>query len=492
MSEQTWTNGFSVSIRLKIMLLIVAIVVVIQGTLSVVVLLYQRDAVRSSFDADLEQRLDEVALELEGAPGDWSQSRLEQVARREAGLMYFEGVEIAIYARDNTLRLASFGELDDVVLAAFEQLAATATQSARMISRSITSESDSTRMPLRLACKSFTAADGERYALCFVTSDVHAQQTVRRVGVILLLAFPMSVFAVAVSSWFVGGLAVRPLADVHHFAENVREGSIPLTFETQDHSSEMIELKSNLEDAMRRVRDGYARQARFLSNVSHELKTPISVILAESAALLAHHDLDERTRGYVRSTAEEMRRLGKLVESFLLLSRIQEGKRAIRPRLHTANDVLMDALDSSRSFAKQMGVPLRTTLAEAHEDLLLLCNTELYSTAIANIIRNAVRFTPEGEAVEISVDATDENVLFRIRDFGPGIPDDLLGRLFKPYEQSNDEAKRKRGTGLGLQIALGIAEIHGGTIRVENRDPGCEFTLLAPRHGHVSDDESAT
>ena len=107
-------------------------------------------------------------------------------------------------------------------------------------------------------------------------------------------------------------------------------------------------------------------------------------------------------------------------------------------------------------------------------------NEDLVQTAIGNLIRNAIRFSTKAGHIKIDCRATSENVEFCIRDFGPGVPPELLERLFEPFTQADEERQRGRGTGLGLQIAQGIAELHGGKIRAENLDVGCQFTLTLP------------
>ena len=90
-------------------------------------------------------------------------------------------------------------------------------------------------------------------------------------------------------------------------------------------------------------------------------------------------------------------------------------------------------------------------------------------------------FSPKGAVVEISSAVEDKRLIMRVRDVGPGIPDDLLPRIFDRFAQSTDEQRRGRGHGLGLEIAMGITEMHGGTITVVNRaDGGCEFSVSLP------------
>ena len=107
----------------------------------------------------------------------------------------------------------------------------------------------------------------------------------------------------------------------------------------------------------------------------------------------------------------------------------------------------------------------------------------LVQVMVEGLIRNAIRFSPNGDRVEISVSPDgDRHVLIRVRDSGPGIPAEIRATLFERFVQAASESQRGRGTGLGLSIAQGIAELHGGLITFENQTPrGCVFTVRLPR-----------
>lgn len=310
----------------------------------------------------------------------------------------------------------------------------------------------------------------------------------------LAVSFLISLLSCGIATWFMSGIAVRPLLQVQAFAEEMSAETVAegLEFDATDTSPEIESLRNELDAAMARLGDGYDRQARFLANVSHELKTPISVIRTEAEVLLAGEAPRDDLKDFARSASEEMHRLGRMIESFLLLTRIRHGSAQIQARRHNPNDLLMDTLDQSHAMAEQYGVKLDLTLHDGPEAAEVEGNEDLLQTAIGNLIRNAIRFSPKNGHVEINCRATGEHVEFRIRDFGPGVPPELLGRLFEPFTQADEERQRGRGTGLGLQIAQGIAELHGGHIGVANLDVGCRFTLSVPNKVCTADPAART
>ena len=131
-------------------------------------------------------------------------------------------------------------------------------------------------------------------------------------------------------------------------------------------------------------------------------------------------------------------------------------------------------------MAEQSGVLLRPSLYDGDESACIEGNAELLQTAMSNLIRNAIRFSPREEAVEVRCGLEEGSVVYQVRDVGPGLPPELIDRVFEPFTQSSEERRRGRGTGLGLQIAQGIADLHGGRISVRNRERGCVFSLTLP------------
>jgi signal transduction histidine kinase len=249
----------------------------------------------------------------------------------------------------------------------------------------------------------------------------------------------------------------------------------------QSRSSETAHMQEELAAAFERIEEGYRAQSRFLTNVSHELKTPISVILAQAQTMPGREDLPAPAREFVESVSGEMRRLGRMIESFLLLSRVREGKTRVHDRLYPANDLVIDSIVNTAEMAELHGVRVNPTLAEAHDELLVFGDPELLGTAVDNLVRNAIRFTPEGDGVDVRVMPNGDAVAIGVRDYGPGVPEDQLDAIFDRFARVQTMENQGRGSGLGLEIARSITELHGGTITVENREPGCEFMIRLPK-----------
>ena len=182
-----------------------------------------------------------------------------------------------------------------------------------------------------------------------------------------------------------------------------------------------------------------------------------------------------------------MQRLGRLVESFLTLARVRYGHHEPRGKRYGVNDLAMDAVEHCAKMADLHGVVLAAELLEDDQALeaSVSGDPELLRTMLDNLIRNAIRFTPPGKLVDVRMEIQGGWLHVRVVDQGPGIPCDKVGAVFDRFRQgSNQQNGRAGGHGLGLAIAQGIAELHGGRIGVSDGEGGgCVFEVRLPLSG---------
>ena len=298
-----------------------------------------------------------------------------------------------------------------------------------------------------------------------------------------VIATPIGLLVAAVAGWFIAGFAVRPLQRLSQIAARLRPDTLQEPIHIGSRASELTGLQSELDQMRQRLEAGYEAQERFVANVSHEIKTPIATVLTEAQTLPKAVPLQPEVRQFIESTQDEMRRLGRLVESFLLLTRVRHGKPLqSTARAVSINEIVMDSVQHCWKMAEQYEVRLIPELAaEDERDLKLHGDPDLLRTMVDNLIRNAIRFSPKNEAIPVLIKRSADEVCVCVRDRGPGISPELADKIFDRFSQAKSEEKLGRGSGLGLEIAQGIAELHGGRIVVTNLEgSGCEFCATLP------------
>jgi signal transduction histidine kinase len=345
---------------------------------------------------------------------------------------------------------------------------------------------DGARRPGRTVATHFEDPTGRDLVLIVATSDEFVTQLTRELRDNILLAIPVGIVASLVSGWLIAGIAVRPINRLQEIAQLLDPESLGTRIDIGSTATEVARLQNKLNEARRRLDTGYKAQEQFAANVSHELKTPLAIIVAQADLLKSDSTLPEHAKQFVNITREEAMRLARLCESFMLLARVRHGKSIeTTARPYTVNLWIMDCVGDCRTIAKQHQVEIKATLLEEdHLDAQVVGDKDMLSIMLDNIIRNACRFSPPGGTVEISAHAFATNVQIAVRDYGPGIPPAMLEKIFEKSErfvQAENTPLGKRGNGIGLQIAQGIAQLHKGDIDATNcQGGGCLFTLTFP------------
>jgi signal transduction histidine kinase len=497
------------SLRVRLTLWVVGVSTIVKLAVAVVFYLYQASAVNTFFNEHLMKRTDGMMARLTTAGGAVTREDLEEISAQQSRNAMFTGFILSIFDADGNL-VVSMRRQEPRYPVSRDELRSTAAERRAWFRRKPAIEIkrlDPDATMARSVVRGYAAADGRNYVLTAAASDTYAEHMISLVARALLIVVPTGIFVSGVCGWYIAGVAVRPLEEVRRAASQLTPESINRQVHVGVSSPELNRLQQELDNVRSRMAAAFAVQERFMSNVSHELKTPIAVMLTEAQTV----DLKGAPPGvaaYVRSTCEELRRLGGMVDSFLLLTRVREGRSLTQTRVYPVNELLMESVAHCGPMAVQYEVRLEPALCGDDLDVCIRGDPSLLRTMLDNLIRNAIRFSPRGEPIHVVAAVDGESVLFRVRDHGPGIPEPLLRRIFDRFVQAPDEQRRGRGHGLGLEIAQGIAELHGGGITVCNCGAeavdaggngtvhipagGCEFTVRLPRVQTIPEIDAAT
>jgi two-component system sensor histidine kinase KdpD len=238
---------------------------------------------------------------------------------------------------------------------------------------------------------------------------------------------------------------------------------------------ERLEREAVDAEALRR---SDAMKTALLRAVSHDLRTPLMAILTSAGALRrADLTLDATDRGELVDTIfGEAERLDRLVSNLLDLSRLQAGAADPEPAVCAIDDVLLQALDSVEGVGDRVEVSL-----PEDESAAVRVDLHQIERVLANLIENALRYSPTDEPVRVQVSESGSEVLVRVVDRGAGFAAGEAERIFEPF-QRGARSTQVRGAGLGLAIARGFAEANGGRVWAESRaGQGAAFVLALPK-----------
>jgi signal transduction histidine kinase len=218
----------------------------------------------------------------------------------------------------------------------------------------------------------------------------------------------------------------------------------------------------------------------FVSIVSHELRTPLTSIRG-ALGLLASNRIDltpEKRERMIALAASNSDRLIRLINDILDVERLNSGTIALDRQPVHVRDVVGQTVDGMRTVADRAGV----RLCWQSDDLTILADADRITQTLTNLLDNAVKFSPSGSAVDVTVRRDGTFALFEVRDHGRGIPPDKLQTIFGRFQQVDaSDSREKGGSGLGLAICKSIVEQHGGRIWVQSRpNEGSAFRFTIP------------
>lgn len=310
--------------------------------------------------------------------------------------------------------------------------------------------------------------DGEVIGvLRYVTSTQLIDRQILTIGLCATGAFLVILTAVLFSGSFFIRSILNPVEQITQKAKRIASGSYGVQIQTK-YNDEIRELAETVNELSVKLNQNEKMQTDFISSLSHELRTPLTAITGWSETLLSDPELDSQTRRGMTIIRSETQRLTGMVEELLDFTRIQDGRFTLNVELADIRGEFEDTVYMYGSRLAQDGIKLE--LLDNDDDIPEIpCDPLRMRQVFLNIFDNAAKHGGEGKRIEASMVLEDEEVVIRIRDFGPGIPEDELPLVKRKFYKGSSKV---RGTGIGLAVCDEIVELHGGSLVLENAPGG--------------------
>lgn len=325
------------------------------------------------------------------------------------------------------------------------------------------------------------------YEVYIVYSLAYEQQTVHTVNQVLIFGTVVLLALITVLIAAVSYSILTPARRAAKAARKVSAGNLNIQLpvrgkdELAQLSQALNDMSSYLREQIKDYEELSTLQQRFVSDVSHELRTPLATI--RMATDLLYDERDELSPTNARSVTilhRQVDRFDKMLADLIEISRIDASVAQLSLSDTNLTNLVSEVLESNRSLAEKMGV--KVELKSFGDTIAQLDQTRV--TRIAqNLLVNAIEFA-EGKPVEVTVAGCQTAVAFQVRDYGPGMSDEVAQHVFDRFYRADPSRKRTTGgTGLGLAISAEDAALHSGLLTVLScPQEGSAFTLLLPRH----------
>lgn len=305
------------------------------------------------------------------------------------------------------------------------------------------------------------------------------EEQIKSLRHLFLLYFPITFMVIYSMSWFLAGKIIAPIIKMKTLTEKVREGKAVYKIEMVPTGREIDGLVKLVNEILQSLHDSAEFQSRFSSDVSHEIRSPLTSLRGTIEVALRKIRSPREYEEILRKNLSDIVRISKIADNLLFLARADNHILELRKQRFDVNLVL-------HNIVARMNYNASTSLVALQEDysegLELYGDADLLDQAFSNLIDNAIKYTLKGGRVTVRTRKDADGIKVSVSDTGIGIPDEEIPYVFDRFHRVSKERSRKLGgTGLGLAITQWIIGAHNGNISVKSLiGAGSDFTVTFP------------
>lgn len=302
-----------------------------------------------------------------------------------------------------------------------------------------------------------------------------------RLGLWLVVAGTAVLLIGLTGGWWVASRAIRPIEAISGTATKIAAGDLSQRINVADTESELGRLAAVLNSTFARLEAAFAQQTRFTADASHELRTPITVLLAQTQTALARERSAAEYREALNACQRAAQRMRSLSESLLVLARLDAGQHQMKQAPVDLSRIVRESIELIRLLADTQGIKIQYADTPVH----CVGDSDRIGEVVMNLLTNALQFNREKGTVCVSAGVEKNFAVLTVEDTGVGIPTEDLPHIFERFYRVDKSRARQQGhDGLGLAICKAIVETHGGQIEVSSQPGvGTVFRVKLPCAG---------
>jgi heavy metal sensor kinase len=338
-------------------------------------------------------------------------------------------------------------------------------------------ESSNARMRFHNAA--INDSDGRGYLLRVGTPLAPLDAALREIREIFIVMLPVGLLVAGLGGWWMARSALKPVDNLRAAAESINISQLQRRLPLRGTHDELDRLASTFNDVFARLERAVDQMKQFTAGIAHELRTPLSVLQGEAELTLMSAASIEEYRNLLTGQLTQFGKLNRMFNQLLLLARAEAGELQLAARTVNLSALVRFLVEQMAPIAEDKNVSLRVrddTIVEATGD------SEWLERIVLNLLDNAIKFTPSGGNVTVTVSPRGTQAALEVRDTGMGIPAEAIPHVFERFFRvDSSRSPEVPGVGLGLTLVKWATEAQGGSIHVESvPEGGSCFTVLLP------------
>ncbi len=301
--------------------------------------------------------------------------------------------------------------------------------------------------------------------------------TLFNLRIIMLISIPLFGLLATAGGLFLAKRALRPIGYITETAKEISKGDLTQRLKLSKTKDEVGRLAETFDEMLDKLENSIKKERQFASDASHELRTPIAIITAQTEEALAGRHGIEEYREAIETIRDESKKMSHIISQLLMIYRSDEGKYKFNFEILNLNVIIEDIVNEFQDVAINNGLIISF---KSEEEIKIKADQTLITRLFLNIIDNAIKYTHREGKIIISLSKTDNYSITTIEDTGIGISENDIPFIFDRLYQV-DKSREDKGNGLGLSIAKWITELHKGEISVESKpNSGSRFIIKLP------------
>jgi two-component system OmpR family sensor kinase len=310
------------------------------------------------------------------------------------------------------------------------------------------------------------------------TSLEDFDETIRKLLLIIIISIPTSIIVTIVVGYFMAKKALKPVDQIRRAAVKISSSNLDEKIDIGGRRDELGRLAETFNAMIGRLKDAFQRINQFSIDVSHELKTPLTILKGETEVALRKEREKDDYQKLLLSNLEEIDRMSCIIDDLLLLSKADTKEIKLNIEEVALRDLIMDVCMNMKVVADKKDVKLQISELE---DVRLKGDELKLRRMLLNIVENGIKYSHIGGKVSVSSYVNDGYAKIDVKDDGIGISEEDIKYVFDRFYRADRSRKRESGSGLGLSISRWIAEAHKGSLEVKSQPAqGSMFTIKLP------------